>query len=113
MKLCLAPALALGLMPFGAQAEVQAISVRFECERGVELPVTFVNSGEDSVAVMQIEGHQMTLWQEVSASGARYGWPSDGSAYVLWTKGTEATVYWRDGATKTETAILSGCVQAE
>jgi membrane-bound inhibitor of C-type lysozyme len=100
-------------MPVLAHAEMQAISVRFDCERGVELPVTFVNSGEESVAVMQIEGHQITLWQEVSASGARYGWPSDGSAYVLWTKGTEATVYWRDGAAKTETPILSGCVQAE
>ncbi len=106
-------ALALCLMPLAAQAEMQVTNVRFDCERGVELPVTFVNSDDESIAVMQIEGHQMVLYQEESGSGAKYGWPSDGSAYVLWTKGPEATVFWRDGETRTETPILSGCAQAE
>ncbi|GAB1480238.1 hypothetical protein MASR2M74_28130 [Paracoccaceae bacterium] len=112
MKALLAAVLA-GLIPTMAQAELQPLNVRFTCDRGVELPVVFVNeTGGDSVAILYVEGQQNLLFQEPSASGARYGWPSDGSAYVLWVKGQEATVYWRDGEKGTETLIYT-CTQAE
>ena len=101
------------LAPAAAQAELQPLAVRYSCDRGVELPVVFVNeTGGDSLAVLYIEGRQNLLFQEQSASGARYGWPSDGSAYVLWTKGPEATVFWRDGETGAET-VLYTCTQAD
>ncbi len=79
------------------------------CERGVEVPVSYVNGGGDSVAVLHVEGRLVTLPIAPSASGARYAWPSDGSGYVWWTKGDEATLYWRDGTTSEEVALLDGC----
>lgn len=112
MKALLAVALA-GLIPAMAQAELQPLNLRFTCDRSVELPVVFVTeTGGDSVAILYVEGRQNLLFQEPSASGARYGWPSDGSAYVLWVKGQEATVFWRDGETGTETRLYS-CTQAD
>lgn len=79
------------------------------CERGVEVPVSYVNGAEGSVAVLHVEGRLVTLPAARSASGARYAWPSDGSGYVWWTKGEEATLYWHDGATSGEVALLGNC----
>lgn len=80
------------------------------CDRGVEVPVSYVNAAEGSVAVLHVEGRLVTLPIAPSASGARYAWPSDGSGYVWWTKGEEATLYWHDGATSgEEVTLLSGC----
>jgi membrane-bound inhibitor of C-type lysozyme len=91
-------------------ASAEVITVRYLCERGVEVPVTYVNAeGMDSVAVLNIEGGQITLIQEISGSGARYGWPSDGSHYIWWSKGDAATLLWRDGETTIEEPIYSEC----
>lgn len=65
------------------------------CDRGVEVPATYVNGPDQSVVVINVDARQITLVVEPSASGARYGWPSDGSGYVWWTKGDEATLYWK------------------
>lgn len=79
------------------------------CERGVEVPVSYVNGAEGSVAVLHVEGRLVTLPVAPSASGARYAWPSDGSGYVWWTRGEEATLSWHDGATSEEVTLLAGC----
>ncbi len=98
-------ALLCGAAP--ALAETQASNVRYQCDRDVTVPVVYVNGDDLSLAVLVVEGSQILLYSEPAASGARYGWPSDGSNYVWWTKGDEATLYWKDGAAGTETPLLS------
>jgi membrane-bound inhibitor of C-type lysozyme len=72
--------------------------------------VTYVNAeGAESVAVLNVEGGQITLIQEMSGSGARYGWPSGGSHYVWWSKGDAATLLWRDGETTIEEPVYADC----
>lgn len=88
-------------------AETQVLTLRYQCDRGVEVPATYVNAADLSLAVIHVEGTQITLFSEPAASGARYGWPSDGASYVWWTKGPEATLYWKEAGE--EVAILTGC----
>lgn len=106
----LAAALALAAGAAAAQ-EPQVLTTRYLCERGVEVPATYVNAGELGLAVIHVEGAQITLHIERSASGARYGWPSDGASYVWWTKGPEATLYWKEGGG--EEPILRNCREME
>lgn len=105
----LAPALFLALP---ALAALGLQGGTYLCDRGVELPVSYVNGSDGAVAVLYVEGRLITLLNEPAASGARYAWPSDGSGYVWWTKGDTATLYWRDGATSKETVIYAGCQMA-
>jgi membrane-bound inhibitor of C-type lysozyme len=93
-----------------AHAELVVKSVRYSCDRGVEVPVAYVDADGASVAILQVEGRQIALWQETAASGARYGWPSGGSNYVWWTKGDTASLLWKDGTAQTETVLLQDCV---
>lgn len=102
-------ALVLCLLPGVAAAEMQMTNGRYTCDRGVVVPVTYVTDAEQSIAVINVEGTQITLFSQEAASGVRYGWPSDGSNYVWWTKGDAATLYWRDGAAGTEEPLLEGC----
>lgn len=89
---------------------LDAMAMTYVCERGVEIPAVYVNHpGEPGIAVIHVEGRMINLVTEMSASGARYGWPSDGSNYIWWTKGDTATLYWKDGATGEETPLLSEC----
>ena len=64
----------------------------------------------EQVAVIHVEGSQITLYNESAASGARYAWPSDGAGYVWWTKGPEATLYWKEGGGE---APLLTCAEAQ
>lgn len=95
-----------------ALAEMQMQTARYICDRGVEVPATYFNTSDGAAAVINVEGRQISLYDEPSASGARYGWPSDGSNYVWWTKGNTATLYWKD-ETGAETPVLSGCKEKE
>jgi membrane-bound inhibitor of C-type lysozyme len=93
-----------------APASAEVVTVRYLCERGVAVPVTYVSAeGAESVAVLNVEGGQITLIQEISGSGARYGWPSGGSHYVWWSKGDAATLLWRDGETTIEEPVYEDC----
>jgi membrane-bound inhibitor of C-type lysozyme len=106
--LCAAAVLAAG------PAAAEVMTVRYLCERGVEIPATYVNAEDmEPVAVIHVEGEQITLILEPSASGARYGWPSGGSNYVWWTKGDAATLLWRDGETTIEEPVYSECLRRE
>jgi membrane-bound inhibitor of C-type lysozyme len=67
----------------------------YACDRGVQVPATYVNGPDKSLAIINVDGRQITLVGEEAASGARYGWPSGGSVHVWWTKGDEATLYWK------------------
>jgi len=111
----LGPALALVAMILTgvpASAELAAVSARYLCARGVEVPVVYVTDGDGgSVAVLTVEGRQIVLWPETAASGVRYGWPSGGSNYVWLSRGQhEAVLLWHDGAAGTDTVILDNCL---
>jgi membrane-bound inhibitor of C-type lysozyme len=84
----------LALLPAAASAQ-EFTTQTYSCDRGVEIPATYVNGPDQSIVVIHVEGRQITLVSDPAASGARYGWPSDGSNYVWWTKGEEATLYWK------------------
>ncbi|WP_373356557.1 MliC family protein [Pseudoroseicyclus sp. CXY001] len=105
----LAALAALSLCPLASAAEAEVITTRYHCERGVEVPVTYVNGVEPAVAVLMVENRMITLEQEVSGPGARYGWPSDGSHYVWWSKGDEAQLVWYDGEVGEEVTLLAFC----
>ena len=109
----LAAGLCLSALPALAQAQMEVIPQRYLCERGVEVQTTYVNARGESAAIINVEGTQISLLNEKAASGVRYGWPSDGSHYVWWTRGTEATLYWHDGATGQEAVLLSECKAEE
>ncbi|OYX41802.1 MAG: hypothetical protein B7Z02_14445 [Rhodobacterales bacterium 32-67-9] len=96
-------------LPTGAAAELSVSTVRYGCERGVEIAASYVNADTGGAAVLQVEGRQVALLLAPSASGARYAWPSDGSGYVWWTKGNEATLLWRE-AGGAETILYAACV---
>lgn len=102
--------LVLILLPLPAFADLQMTTARYACERGVEVPVTYVNAGDQSVVTLTVEGRQISLYNQVSADGAKYGWPSDGSNYVWSTKGRMASLLWKD-ETGVETPILTNCTQ--
>lgn len=105
-------ALALMLLALPAAAqEGQVQAQRYLCDRGVEVPATYVNAPGLSLAVIVVEGRQVTLHAEPAASGARYGWPSDAAGYVWWTKGPEATLSWREAGA--ERPLLEGCKAQE
>ena len=94
----------LALVP-GLAAAQEFTTQRYTCDRGVEVPATYVNGADQSLAIIHVEGNQITLVNEPAASGARYGWPSDGSTYVWWTKGDEATLDWK--TPEGETVLLT------
>lgn len=100
-------ALALLALATPALAETQVQNGRYTCDRDVVVPAVYVNAEDTSLVVLHVDGNQILLYNEPAASGARYAWPSDGSGYVWWTKGDEATLYWKDGAAGTETVLLS------
>lgn len=101
--------LPLALWPGLAVAEMNMQTNRYACDRGVIVPVTYVSDGETSVVVLAVDGGQFSLYAEEAASGARYGWPSDGSGYVWWSKGDTAMLLWKDD-TGAETPVLPNCV---
>ena len=91
-----APFAALALLvPHAGNAAPEVTTARYTCDRGIEVPATYFNTPDGSVVVVNVDGTQVTLLGEPAASGARYGWPSDGSNYVWWTKADTATLYWK------------------
>lgn len=104
-------AIAAALLPGLAQAEMQVQATRYACDRGVEVPVVYVNDPDQSLAVLQAEGRQILLYAETTGSAGRYAWPSDGSGYVWVVDATRALLAWRDAAAGTETPLLTACVQ--
>lgn len=94
----------LVLVP-GTAAAQQCTGATYVCDRGVEVPATYVNGPDQSLVVINVDGSQITLLGEPAASGARYGWPSDGSGHVWWSKGDEAMLYWK--TPEAETLLLT------
>ncbi|MGP9804601.1 MliC family protein [Paracoccus sp. NSM] len=95
------------LLPPAALAETpEFLPVTYECERGVTLPVIYVNGPDDHArAIAWIEGGLRVLRIARSASGARYR--EDAAGYEIWGKGDSATL--SHGAEGSETVLLSEC----
>lgn len=84
------------------------VSVTYVCERGVEVPVIYVNSATDtSYAVAQIDGKMVGMHIVISGSGARYRSGDGADAYQLWSKGDTALIsYGPDG---NDTPLFTEC----
>ena len=78
-------------------------STQYLCADGTTIPVV---QGTDGNIKITVNGENFNLIAEETASGARHGWPSDGSNYVWWTKGDVGTLYWRDGIKGGEETVL-------
>jgi|JI6StandDraft_1071083.scaffolds.fasta_scaffold293765_2 membrane-bound inhibitor of C-type lysozyme len=102
--------LALSATPAFAAPEM--ISATYVCERGVEIAVTYVNSADGSVAVLQVEGRQAALPQAEAASGARYGAMGNVSGYFWWTKGDTGTLSWFSAEHSEEVTLYMECKEA-
>jgi membrane-bound inhibitor of C-type lysozyme len=90
-------------VPLAASAQ-DFSTMTYRCDRGVEVPATYVVGAESSLVILNVDDRQVTLVEEPTASGARYSWPSDGSVYVWLTKGDEATLSWK--TPEAETPVL-------
>ena len=94
---------------WAAPVGAETLAVTYLCDRGVSVPVVYVPDAEPSVAVLYVEGRLIHLQIMPSASGARYGWPSDGSSYEWWEHQGRAHLSWKDGASDEVTPIYKDC----
>jgi membrane-bound inhibitor of C-type lysozyme len=107
MKTALAVAVGSAL---ALPAAAQSFSTQtYLCDRGVEVPATYVVGSDTSLAVIVVDGRQVTLRAEPAASGVRYSWPTDAPVYVWWTKGDDATLFWK--TPEGEAPILSCAIR--
>jgi len=105
-----APVLLPMTLAFACPAAGQSFSTQtYTCDRGIEVPATYVVGPDTDLAVINVDGRQITLRAEPAASGVRYSWPSDGSVYVWWTKGDEATLFWK--TPEGETPLLTCAIR--
>jgi membrane-bound inhibitor of C-type lysozyme len=79
---------------------------RYSCTDGSTLPVTYGHEGDQAKLDLIYKGKSFLLYAEPAQSGARYGWPSDGSSYVWLSDGAKGTLLWKDETAK-ETQLLA------
>lgn len=63
-------------------------SQSYACDGGATFPVTYINSGANSLAIVPVDGEERIFVAVMSASGARYA----SGPLVWWTKGDTATL---------------------
>lgn len=63
-------------------------TVNYDCG-GQKIAATYINAGDNSLAVLTIGDRVVVTVSVIAASGARYA----GQELVWWTKGNEATLY--------------------
>lgn len=83
----------------------------YVCADGKYFAASYGQEGDTPSVTLTFEDDETALLlAEPSASGARYGWPSDGTNYVFWSKGQEATVLLKDGSRGgKETVVYADC----
>ena len=101
---------ALCALLWAAPAGAETSAVTYICERGVSVPVVYVPGADPGMAVLYVEGRLIQLRRLPSASGARYGRPSDGAGYEWWEHQGRASLAWRVGAGDGVTPIYSDCL---
>ena len=89
----------------------QLQQVLYQCERGVTLPVTYLNTASGGAyAVLQVDGQQIPMSIAVSASGARYVSIDEGRNYSWHTKSDSGVLSWQPADDAGENGIvLKGC----
>jgi membrane-bound inhibitor of C-type lysozyme len=104
-------AVALTALASMAVADTSLVGQTYVCDRGVVLPVSFINPpGEPGLAVMMVEGKLVTLRSLPTGSGVRYVSVDEQDGYRLYTKGVDAFVAWLAADhTAEEVTILTGC----
>ena len=86
-------------------------ATQYICADGAQLAALYGKEGDEDNVILSYRGETFHLIQEMSGSGVRYSWPSDGSNYVWWTKGDSATLYWKDGTKGgAESVVHADCV---
>lgn len=93
------------------------LQVQYQCERGITVPVTYVNTASgSSYAVLQVDGQQLLMENVVSASGARYTSLDAKRGQYTWdTKGNTGYLYWQliVAADESGEPVLSECAANE
>lgn len=110
-RLCTA---SLTIVAGAAQAELQVETTRYLCERGVEIPVTYASDTQSvygGIAVLNLEGRQITLYQEDADYAAIFSWPSDGAGYRWIVSANSAVLMWYDAAAGPQPPLLENCKQ--
>ncbi|MEX0365673.1 MAG: MliC family protein [Ruegeria sp.] len=99
------------LMAADVRAETAVSSVVFTCERGVTLPVTYIDPpDEPGLAAMMVDGKLVAMRQARSGSGVRYVAVDEQDGYWLRVKGRDATVsYLAADHTASEQVLLKEC----
>lgn len=102
---------ALAVLATAGAAETDLNTVTYTCERGVRVPVTFINQDEGpGYAVMMFEGKLIPMRLAPTGSGARYVALDEQDGYRLWTKSDEAMVgYLAADHTASEQVFLKEC----
>lgn len=102
-------ALTLGLASplLSAQTDDQVQHVIYLCERGVQLPVTYLSTAQGhNYAVVQVEGQQIAMQQAISASGVRYFSVDAERSYDWHTKGDEGVLSWSAAGSEADHNLL-------
>lgn len=89
--------------------DVSMETFEYRCARSASVLATYLNTAEDTFAVIFVEGQQVAMRNLVSGSGAKYAQSLDGAGYVWWTKGDEAFLHWNDPAAATDEVLLNEC----
>lgn len=110
MRRYVAPLLA-AMLPAMAKAGPEMYSVTYTCERGVALPVVFINPADGpSLAVLSAEGKLVPMRSRPAGSGARYIALDEQDSYRLYTKGDTAILsHLAADHTVREETLLSDC----
>lgn len=76
------------VIPLGEDVEVETTETIYDCS-GREVAVTYINAGDISLAMFEIDGKMVVASNVFSVSGAQYA----GGRYVWWTKGDTADLH--------------------
>lgn len=89
-----------------------AAGTQYICADGAKISALYATDGEQATVALSFDNQTLTLIEEPTDSGARYGWPSDGTNYVWLVQGDEATLL-LDYGTSTGPAVLvhSACLR--
>lgn len=69
-------------------APVERSSVAYACRGAAPMTVEYVNAGDNSLALVPVDGRTLVFVATLAASGVRYA----SGPYVWWTKGDEASL---------------------
>lgn len=101
--------LALPMLTVNAQG--QSVHTRaYICERGVALQVAFIKAGENSYAVVFVDGKLVPMRQDSNSSGELFVAVDEQDSYRLLIKGNDAVLTYKDGEQpKAEKIIFATC----